>query len=88
VLTRYSAGRIVLHMADRVSYDLSKIREDMALRGWNARDLARIAGVSQSGVSKFLRNQAQTAKMATKLATALGFGVRRYLISARDRMSA
>ena len=70
-------------MQARIAYDVDRIREDMALRGWMKRDLARVAGVSPMTVSNFISGHAQTAKTAHKLALALGYTVRRYLISNR-----
>ncbi|HXG71478.1 MAG TPA: helix-turn-helix domain-containing protein [Gemmatimonadaceae bacterium] len=70
-------------MKDGPGYDVARFRDDMALRGWLPTDLARVAGVSDMTVSRFLRREAQTAKTAKKLAEALGYTVRRYLISSR-----
>lgn len=70
-------------MQDTPTYDVVRIREDMALRGWLPTNLARAAGVSDMTVSRFLRRDAQTAKTAKKLAEALGYTVDRYLISSR-----
>lgn len=63
----------------RITYDVDRIREDMALKGWLGKDLARAADVSEMTVSLFLREERQTAKTAAKLAGALGYTVRRYL---------
>lgn len=49
----------------------------MALRGWNRSRLATAAGVSAMTVSRFLSG-VQSPSTATKLATALGYSVRRY----------
>ena len=54
--------------------------EDLALKGWSMVDLARKAGVADMTVIRFLRGERQTAKSARKLAKALGYSVRRYLI--------
>jgi transcriptional regulator with XRE-family HTH domain len=53
----------------------------MAAKGWLPTDLARKAGVSDQTVSQFLRRRSQSARTAKKLAQALGFSVRRYLIT-------
>lgn len=50
----------------------------MTLRGWNNSDLARTAGVSDMTVTRFLRGESQTPKTAARLASALGYSVRRY----------
>lgn len=68
-------------------YDIDRLRDDMALRGWMPTDLARVAEVSDMTVSRFLRAEAQTAKTAKKLATALGYSVRRYFIPSRQRVA-
>ncbi len=59
------------------------MRDDMALKGWLPIDLARAADVADMTVYRFLAREAQTAKTAKKLADALGYSVRRYLISAK-----
>lgn len=69
------------------TFDVARLRDDMALRGWLPTDLARVAGVSDMTVSRFLRREAQTAKTAAKLAAALGYSVRRYLISSRKAVA-
>lgn len=53
----------------------------MAGKGWLPIDLARRADVSHMSVGRFLRGERQTARMAKKLAEALGYSIRRYLIS-------
>jgi transcriptional regulator with XRE-family HTH domain len=68
-------------------YDISRMREDIALKGWMPSDLARKARVSGMTVSRFLRSEAQTARTAAKLAKALGYSVRRYLISERQEVA-
>jgi transcriptional regulator with XRE-family HTH domain len=70
-------------MQARITYDVARIREDMALRGWMQQDRARSAGVTAQTVTNFLSGHPQTAKTAHKLALALGYTVRRYLISNR-----
>ena len=64
-------------------YDVAKLADDMALRGWLPTDLARSSGVSDMTVSRFLKGEHQTARTADKLAKALGYTVRRYLIRSR-----
>jgi len=53
---------------------------DMAIKGWMPTDLARTAGVSDMSVSRFLKGETQTERMAERLARALGYGPRRYLL--------
>jgi transcriptional regulator with XRE-family HTH domain len=75
-------------VASRIRFDAQRMAEDMALRGWTKKDFAIRAGVSDMTVIRFLRGEYQTAPTAKKLAEALGYSVRRYLISAREAMSA
>ena len=70
-------------MERRPTYDVEKMRDDMALKGLLPIDLARAAGVADMTVYRFLAREAQTAKTAKKLAEALGYTVRRYLISSK-----
>ncbi len=63
----------------KATYDTSKMVSDMALKGWMPTDLARAAGVSDMSVSRFLKGETQTERMAERLARALGYGPRRYL---------
>jgi transcriptional regulator with XRE-family HTH domain len=65
----------------RPRFNVERLVQDMTLRGWNATDLARAADVSAMTVSRFLRGEAQTAPTAKKLADALGYTVRRYLVT-------
>ena len=67
-----------------VCFDVQLLAEDMAAKGWNKLDLARVAQVSDMTVIRFLRGERQTAPTAKKLATALGRSVRRYIISDRS----
>jgi transcriptional regulator with XRE-family HTH domain len=70
-------------MIDRPAYDVAKLRDDMARRGWNASRLAEASGLSNPTVSKFLKRTTQTEKVAKELAKALGFSVARYLIRSK-----
>ena len=64
-----------------IRFDSQRMAEDIALKGWTKLDLARRADVADMTVIRFLRGERQTARTAKKLAGALGFSVRRYLIS-------
>ena len=59
-------------------FNVERLVADMTLRGWNSSDLARAAGVSAMSVSRFLNGEARSAKMADRLARALGYSIRRY----------
>lgn len=65
----------------KAAYDLSRLVADLAVKGWMNTDLARAARVSDKTVSRFLTGERQTAKTIAKLAAALGYSVRRYLVS-------
>jgi transcriptional regulator with XRE-family HTH domain len=67
-------------MQQTVRFDLAQLAADMAARGWGATDLARRAKVSDSTVSRFFNGDHQTAKTMKKLAVALGYSVRRYVL--------
>jgi plasmid maintenance system antidote protein VapI len=71
----------------RAEYDVQKLVNDMANRGWNNAALARAADVSAMTVSRFLNGEARTAPTAKKLAEALGFTVRRYVIQRHSAAS-
>jgi plasmid maintenance system antidote protein VapI len=43
------------------------------------RELSRRSGLAHRTITNFLDGETQTAKTATKLATTLGYSVRRYL---------
>jgi transcriptional regulator with XRE-family HTH domain len=64
----------------KIGYDTRRLSLDMADRGWMATDLARLAGLSDMTVSRFLRGDRQTARTAQKLANALGYSPRRYVV--------
>ena len=68
----------------RVTYDTAKLSEDIAAKGWFFSDLAKRAGVSNMTVTRFLRGEHQTNPTAKKLSRALGYSVRRYIISDRS----
>jgi transcriptional regulator with XRE-family HTH domain len=70
-----------------VSYDVALMIRDMAAKGFLRTDLARKADVSAMAVTRFFSGERQTARMAKKLAGALGYSVRRYLISSREAVA-
>lgn len=69
-----------------MTYDIELMEADMARRGWIAQDLAREANVSHMSVSRFLRGKG-TARIAKKLAIALGHQLKRYIVT-REAVSA
>ena len=70
-----------------VEFNAQLMAEDMALKGWHKLELAKRARVSDMTVIRFLRGEQHTAKTAKKLARALGYTVRRYLISSREAVA-
>lgn len=67
-----------------VRFNTQLLAEDMAIKGWSKLDLANRASVADMTVIRFLRGDQQTARTAKKLATALGYSVRRYLIPSQQ----
>jgi transcriptional regulator with XRE-family HTH domain len=61
-----------------VVYNVERIVIDMADREWNQADLARACKLSAMTIGDFLRGKHQTAKVAGKIAQALGKSKRRY----------
>lgn len=53
-------------------YDVAAMQRDMENKGWLPVDLARAAEVSHMAVSRFFAGKHQTARIAKKLAVALG----------------
>lgn len=64
-----------------IGYNVRLLGRDIAEKGWLPVDLARRAKVSRMTVSRFLSGERQTARTAKKLAVALGYSIRRYLVS-------
>jgi transcriptional regulator with XRE-family HTH domain len=64
----------------KVAYNVLRLAEDMAAKGWMNQDLAREAGVSDMTITRFLRGERQTARTAKRLALALGYSISRYLL--------
>lgn len=73
-----------MHKHGETSYDVARMKDDMAAKGWLPIDLAREAKVSHMTVSRFLSGERQTARAAKKLADALKYSVRRYIVSASE----
>jgi len=69
------------------SYNVALLKNDMAAKGWLPTDLARRARVSDMTVSRFLSGERRTARSAKKIATALGYSIRRYLIPSREAVA-
>lgn len=74
-------------MTPRPHYNTQKLIEDLALRGWNYTAAARETGLSVKTVAAFIQGHIQTPKTCAKLAGALGYSTRRYLIRQEGRMT-
>ena len=72
-------------MATVVRFNGQLMAEDIVLKGWLPIELARRAGVADMTVYRFLSGERQTAPVAKKLAKALGYSMRRYLVSVRTQ---
>lgn len=66
----------------RIQFDTAQMAFDIAAQGWDYKTLAKKSRVAQSTVTRFLSGQSQTAPTCKRLATALGYSVRRYLRAA------
>ena len=75
-------------MSQAVQFDVARMQQDLAAKGWQPTDLADRAKVARSTVSRFLNGEFQTARMAKRLANALGYSVRRYIVATEERVSA
>jgi plasmid maintenance system antidote protein VapI len=64
----------------RPAYDAVLLEHDMTVKGWLATDLAKAAKVSDPTIRRFFDGSYRTTRTAVKLAAALGYPVRRYLI--------
>lgn len=62
----------------RAHFNSARVTADMALRGWNQKDLARAAGLSMQTVSNFLHGVRQTHRSMAAIALALGHPIKRY----------
>lgn len=74
-------------MAMRLRFDGAKVAVDMAGKGWEVPDLAAAAGLSMRTIYRFIGNEAQTTKTAKKVAAALGYSIRRYLIGVEQEVA-
>lgn len=66
-------------METSVEFDVAKLKQDVASKGWLPEDLAKAAGVSPMTVSRVFRGQRHNPRTWQRLAKALGFSVRRYV---------
>lgn len=64
-------------------FDTDKLADDIDSRGWLPTDLARAAGLSNMTVTRVLRGERENPRTWAQLAKAMGYSVRRYLITRR-----
>jgi hypothetical protein len=72
-------------MAHTLKFDTALILADIADQGLSPRTVALRAKVAPTTVGRFLSGTHQTNKTAKALAKALGFTVKRYLVTRRGR---
>lgn len=63
------------------TFDAVKLAQDLAARGWLPTDLARSAQLSNMTVTRVLRGERHNPRTWDRLARALGYTTRRYLIT-------
>jgi ribosome-binding protein aMBF1 (putative translation factor) len=71
----------------RVEWNRTLMREDQAAKGWNDIDLARAAEVHQTTVWRWFAGALNSPRLAKRLAKALGFSPRRYVLRAEHPTS-
>lgn len=69
-------------------FDLQRLRDDVAAKGWLPIDLARHAQVADMTAYRALSGTRLTPPTLAKLAAALGYSVRRYMVPTRKRAAA
>lgn len=62
----------------RARYNVTRLLEDMAIKGWTSAQLARASGCHPNTISSFLHGTIQSPKTAAKIAHALGYTPKRY----------
>ena len=68
-------------MPKPVRYNVQRLAEDMARKGYTKLELAERANVSDMTIIRFLRGERLQAPTVLKIAKALGHDVDRYLIT-------
>jgi len=77
-----------LDVAAPIRFNAQLMAEDLAMKGWTKAEFAERAGVTDMTVIRFLRGERQTAITAKKLAKALGYTSRRYLLASQHAREA
>lgn len=70
-----------------IRFNAQLMAEDIAAKGWSPAEFARLAGVADMTVYRFLDGTSQTAPTAKKLAKALRRPIERYLIRSSEAMA-
>ena len=68
---------------EAVTWDVQRLVEDVCEQGLSTVALARKAGLSYMTVNRFLKGRTRTPRTVSKLAKALGYTSKRYLIRTR-----
>lgn len=73
-------------MMNSTRYDVARMQDDLAAKGWQPVDLARKSRppVAPSSVTRFFSGAYQTPRMAKRLSRALGKGPDHYLIRSTE----
>jgi transcriptional regulator with XRE-family HTH domain len=80
------ATRSKRRLRPRPRFNTTLIGADMALKGWNGRDLARRARVSDMTISRFFAGE-QSPKTAGRIARALGQTIERYFVGCDEAIA-
>ena len=69
-----------------ITYDVVRMQQDMAGKGWQATDLAKKCRpeVAISTVTRFFRREFQTPRIAKRLSKALGHPPDHYMVRSED----
>ncbi|HYC00443.1 MAG TPA: helix-turn-helix transcriptional regulator [Candidatus Limnocylindrales bacterium] len=67
-------------MSTDTRFDVDKLVDDLAARGWLPTDLARAAQLSDMTISRVLKGQRHNPRTWKQIADALGKNIRRYTI--------
>ncbi len=76
----------VVTLQRTAAYDVARMKDDMAAKGWQPVDLARKCRpvAAASSVTRFFSGEFQTARMAKRLSKALGKTADHYLIRSTE----
>lgn len=69
-------------MKTTVDFDVAKLEQDVASRGWLPTDLARASGLTDMTITRVLRGERKNPRTWDQIAKSMGYSVRRYLVKA------